>query len=441
MVTNGPITMALNDTAQVVLALVYGSSGDNVTGDNLKSITDLKTNDLTAQIVFDQLFQLPSIEPPVVQVTNLNNKVVLNWGNDLTSINEIEYFEDQNYTFEGYEVYQLPTSSSALIDGTLLGTFDVVNGVTAIYDTVKDVNGTDIPVLAADGKDKGIQRFLVIDYDNIRNEALHNGQEYYFAVVSYAYNPAPLLPFHVLRSPFVIKSTVPQTTLPGDRLSSSPGDSLSVEHAEGTSDGFTTALVIDPTLVLGHSYEVTFRDDGGIVWDVTDVSMSPPVVKVSAQVNQSGGNDYPIVDGILVKVEGPPLEGKEFDYASADPLNISPVALQTDPEYEGGRWFTGGGHGGEIFFGGVFLEPNFWGLTSLQPGEHKTVRIDFRPMASYTDLNANSAYDIGEPYVVDDPSQTQKAFMYQTFWRVLTRDGLMYLLQHGILVTPLIHGN
>ncbi len=64
MVTNGPITMSLGDTAQVVLALVYGSSGDNVTGDNLKSITDLKTNDLTAQIVFDQLFQLPSLEPP-----------------------------------------------------------------------------------------------------------------------------------------------------------------------------------------------------------------------------------------------------------------------------------------------------------------------------------------------------------------------------------------
>ncbi len=143
--------------------------------------------------------------------------------------------------------------------------------------------------------------------------------------------------------------------------------------------------------------------------------LSTSEVKASGILNQSGGEDYPIVDGILVKVEGPPLEGKEFEYASADPPNISPVALLADPEYAGGRWFTGGSHGGEIFFGGVFLEPNFWGETSLQPGDHKTVRVDFRPMASYTDLNGNSAYDIGEPYVVDDPTKTQKGFMYQTF--------------------------
>jgi len=379
MVTNGPITMSLGDTAQVVLALVYGSSGDNVTGDNLKSITDLKTNDLTAQIVFDQLFQLPSLDPPKVQVANLNNKVVLNWGSDAASMNEIETFSDQNYSFEGYEVYQLPTSSSSLSDGILLGTFDIVNGVTAIYDTVKDVSGTDIPILAAAGKDGGLQRFLVIDEDKVRNEGLHNGQEYYFAVVSYAYNPAPLLPFHVLRSPFVIQSTVPQTTLPGDRLSTSVGDSISVVHAEGNSDGAVTAIVIDPTQLNGHSYKVTFRDDEGtIVWDVTDVTMDS--VKASDQVNQSGGNDYPIVDGIEVIVEGPALVGQDWDY-------------------EGERWLSGGVDSeGELMFGAAYLGANFWGETTVAPGDNVDLHIDVFNIESYDDANGNGAYDIGEIY-------------------------------------------
>ena len=414
MVTNGPISMSLGDTAEVVLALVYSSSVSKAEGNNLTSIASLKKNDLTAQIVFDQLFKLPNIDPPNVSVANLNNKVVLSWGADVSNLNSIENFSDQNYTFEGYEVYQLPTSSSSLSDGILLGTFDAVNGVQAIYDTAI-VNGTAIPELAADGKDKGIQRYFTIVDDKVRGTALRNGQEYYFAVVSYAYNPVPLLPFHVLRSAFVIQTTVPQTTLPGVRLSSSVGDSLSVVHSAGVSDGSVAAIVVDPTQVTGHNYEVTFRDTAGaIVWDLTDVSMTPPVVKASNQTNQGGGDDYPIVDGLVVKAIGPPVAGKSYSYESAVPSNISPIALQAYTDYTGGRWITGG-HEGEIFFGGVYLEPNFWGETSLKAGEHKPVVIKFRPMASYTDLNGNGAYDIGEPYVVDDPNQTQKAFMYQTF--------------------------
>src|SRR3989304_607420 len=295
MVTNGPITMNLGDNAQVVLALVYGLCTNNLT-----SISALNQNDLTAQIVFDQLFKLPSLDPPNVQIANLNNKVVLNWGTNATSINNIESFSDQNYTFEGYEVYQVPSPSSSLSDGVLLGTFDLVNGVTAIYDTVIDANGTGIPQLASDGKDKGVQRYLTIDNDKVRGTALRNGQQYYFAVVSYAYNPVPLLPFHVLRSAFTVLTTIPQSPEPGVRYSNVVGDTIQTAHT-GPSDGSVTAIVVDPTQLTGHSYEVTFKVDGGAIkWDVTDGSVTPPVVKESNKVNKGGGEDYPIVDWVLV---------------------------------------------------------------------------------------------------------------------------------------------
>ncbi len=92
---------------------------------------------------------------------------------------------------------------------------------------------------------------------------------------------------------------------------------------------------------------------------------------------------------------------------------MSPVAV-AEQAYTGGRWLTGGSHGGELFFGGVFMEPNFWGATSVGLAEYKTVEIRFSPMQSYTDLDGNGEFTIGEPYVVTGP-HTQSAFMYQTF--------------------------
>ncbi len=76
MVINGPFTLRLGDTAQVVVATVYGLGTDN-----LSSIAALKKNDLTAQIVFDQLFKLPSIQPPNVNVANLDKKNCFELGN------------------------------------------------------------------------------------------------------------------------------------------------------------------------------------------------------------------------------------------------------------------------------------------------------------------------------------------------------------------------
>ncbi len=253
MVTNGPISMNLGDTAQVVLALVYGMGTDN-----LSSITAMKTNDETAQIVFDQLFQLPSIEPPKVEVTNLDKKVIFNWGNDAANLALIENYKDRGYTFEGYEVYQLPSQSSKLSDGVLLGTFDVINEIKAVYDTIIDPNGVAIPVLAANGTDKGIQRYYVLDYDNIKKQSLYNDQEYYVAVVAYAYNPSPLLPFHALRSPVIVRTVIPQSPELGVTLGEAEGNSLSVTHATGVADGVATATVVDPTVVTGHDYEIFF---------------------------------------------------------------------------------------------------------------------------------------------------------------------------------------
>lgn len=320
MVTNGPISLNLGDTAQVVVALVYGQGTDN-----LSSITAMKTNDLTAQIVFDQLFQLPNIAPPVVEVANLDREINLNWGSDQTSINKIENFSDQDYNFEGYEVYQLPSVSATLEDGIKLATFDLVNGVTYIYDTELDGNGVEIPVLAANGTDAGIQRYLTVTQDQFRKTELRNGQEYFFAVVSYAHNPQPLLPFHVLRSPLVIYRAVPQLNTPGERYGSVVGDTLTVTRLTGQSDGDLTAIVIDPTKLTGLTYTVSFEDLGedGVVWHV---DRSDGVRVLANQTNQNDDNESPIADGIQFRIKGAPFDFVNF-------MEVSNANGPHDPSY------------------------------------------------------------------------------------------------------------
>jgi hypothetical protein len=331
MVTNGPITMQLGDTAQVVLALVGGLGSGY-----LNSVATMKQNDDVAQKVYDLLFKLPVINPPDVHISQLNKKIVLTWPDD----KKIENFSDQKYNFEGYEIYQLPTSSSGLSDGVLLATYDKVDGVTTIYDTTTDANGKLVPVLVVNGKDNGIRRFFEVTTDPFRHTDLRNGQDYYFAVVSYAYNPLPLLPFHALRSAFVVRTATPQIPL-GERFGGTTGDTLTVKHTTGKSDGEVVPIVVDPSATTGDNYKVAFdTSGGGYVWNLIDVTTGKTLA--ANQTNQSGNDNYPIVGGMLVKVLGPPIAINSLSYT-------------------GTRWVSGVNWGGAQFFGGMDLGQNFWG--------------------------------------------------------------------------------
>ncbi|MEZ5359967.1 MAG: dockerin type I repeat-containing protein [Candidatus Zixiibacteriota bacterium] len=159
----------------------------------------------------------------------------------------------------------------------------------------------------------------------------------------------------------------------------------------------------------GHDYMITtgLDSENGMYWNLIDVTLGVTLL------DHQYGSSVTTSDGIQINIDF--ASRYNWNYESASPANLSPVALADDPFYEGGRWFTGGQHGGELFFGGVFIEPDFWGGTTVPQEEIKPIEIRFRPMASYTDLNGDGSYTIGEPYIVDDPLQTQNAFLYQSF--------------------------
>ncbi len=293
----GPFKLSLGDTAEIVVALI-GAMGV----DNLSSVLVLKYYDIYAQFAYDNLFVLPSPPPsPNVKVAELDRQVVLNWGWDLRSVNAIESFSSAGFIFEGYNVYQLPSPTSSLSEAIKIATYDVVNDVTVILDrTIDPKTGALLQVPVQTGSNSGIRRFIALTTDYVRQRPLVNGQTYYYAVTTYAYNPDPLAPFRTLESTPVVLAVTPQSPPPGTRYFGAVGDTLTVVR-KGKSDGEVIPILVDPSITTGHTYQVRFDNEGN--WYIVDVNEN----KVKATgTNQSGDEAYPIVDGVFVKVIGPP---------------------------------------------------------------------------------------------------------------------------------------
>jgi hypothetical protein len=250
----GPFNMTLNDTAEIVVALIGGIGSTNTS-----SVAVLKFNDIFAQYAYDQLFDLPSFPAPEVSLTNLDKKVVLNW--DFNSIN-IESASPKGYTFQGYNVYQFPNSSFNIKEAVRVATYDIRDNITTIFDDQFDeASGLVLNLPAQFGTDAGIQRFIEVGTDAVRNQPLRNGQEYYFGISAYGYNPdlEGNLPFKALESSIVRISATPQMPTPGVTYGSGTGSEIVPDHS-GTADGSPVITIVDPAKTTGHDYEVFFTD-------------------------------------------------------------------------------------------------------------------------------------------------------------------------------------
>jgi len=201
------------------------------------------------------------------------------------------------------------------------------------------------------------------------------------------------------------------------RPAGNPGFEDLIERLElevnrnGSSGIIVKAYAVDYDVNIGDQYmvDIGYDDSIGPVWSLKNLTTDEMLLENQTDFE---GNLSEVVEGLQVSVDGVPEVRGECDYQSAMPHNFSPIALEENPSYNGGVWFNGGNHGSNICGGGVFVEPDFYGGTTMTFGEMKPVEIRFRPMESYTDLNSDGEYTIGEPYVVDNPALTQGAFMY-----------------------------
>lgn len=311
----GPFTMADGDTQELVVANLVGLGGDRIS-----SVAVIKWYSDLAQFAYNSLFNIPSPPAaPKVNIASLDKEISLNWGdpNVTPSYEAIEAHSSGGYTFEGYNVYQMPENGFTKTTAKLLATYDVVNAITTVFDDVyDDASGYILKKPVQFGTDSGIKRVFQTKTDVIGSKALVNGTTYYFAVTSYAVNTDPIAKPTNLESAAQVLQIVPQTPNPGF-VAAAYGDTVKgVTHtnsAGGLSDGNIFPMVVNPTQLTGGTYKVVFiGTPPNQTWSLVRSLGGRTDTLAKNQTDQSASDLSPVIDGIQWRVVGAPNDFKKF---------------------------------------------------------------------------------------------------------------------------------
>jgi len=357
MQTVGPVTFRPGDSTEILAALIVGQGGDR-----LSSITVMKGIDAYAQKLYDLDFVPP--EPParpVVTLHEMEGEISLSW----TDTSEVD---PGDYNFQGYTLWQGESGSGPW---TVIATWDLVDEYTGgMVDTVFVPDaGQPLPVSQRAVANTGLNYSYTFTRDQVSGNLLWDVTEYYFKVSAFAWGTtfkgSPVTAGdHFLESETIV-TAIPQAPQAGYTPQMAPHTDVEVTHT-GPSQGTVTVEVLDPMELTGHDYEVTFSTyvdttyadeefwtvntltdtcewvqetdtlpdpdstywipvlcidsildsivtHASIVdvpyWDLTDLTLDSVIL--SRQLNQSGDNEYFVVDGFLCKVAGP-LPGIRF---------------------------------------------------------------------------------------------------------------------------------
>jgi hypothetical protein len=285
----GPFTIAPGDTQQVVVAALAAQGSDY-----LSSVSFLKYYDDIAQTAYNYLFDLPQAPPaPFVTATGLDGQIVLTWGDPAAASprtpSEIEHFKSKGYSFQGYNVWQMPANSSS--GAKLIATYDLNTSQGIIQDLAFDpITGYIVTKPVQFGTHSGLKRSITITKDAFTNTSIVNNRDYYFAVTAYSYNGTGVEPNN-LESPIsgYVQDIRAQSTLPG-YTATDYGAFSDVTHT-GTADASLTVNVMDPYKITGHQYKVDFHPElfalgGNGVW----VDVTPPSKKGLSKTSDLTGS-------------------------------------------------------------------------------------------------------------------------------------------------------
>jgi hypothetical protein len=326
MQVTGPITFRPGDSTEIVAAIVVAQGADR-----LSSIDAMKYFDEGAQEAFDDDFVVlqPPV-PPVVTLQELDRAISFQW----TDTSEVD---TGDYVFEGYTVLQ---GESMAGPWKRVANFDLINDLTVIQELTFDTDvGLALVKPTKFGSDNGIRHYYGTESDAIGGGLLNNITDYFFRVEAYSHiividSLTGEEQSRTLTSATAFKAT-PQQPPAGGTEPFSFDDIVPVTHTTGGSDGIVAPVVINPEALNGHTYRVTFEDTIGvrvdtiitqnpldpnlydttivsvdIAWHLDDLSIDTVPVRILAyQTNQSGDEDYEIVDGMKIKVSGPAVPG------------------------------------------------------------------------------------------------------------------------------------
>ncbi|MES2836546.1 MAG: hypothetical protein V4667_03405 [Bacteroidota bacterium] len=213
----GKFTLKPGAVNNVTVGAVWAQSTSN--NDNLGSRQLILDADDIAQGLFDDCFKpIDGPDAPDVAVRESDKKIHLFLSNKPTSNNYANSYDrwdrsissymnakivgnnrpilDSTFTFEGYEIYQVKTSSVSVTDldnsnlARLIQVSDLNNGVTRIinYEIDPTLNAY-VPKVKVVGTNSGLESSFEITTDAFNSfSPLVNYNTYYFIVVAYAHN-------------------------------------------------------------------------------------------------------------------------------------------------------------------------------------------------------------------------------------------------------------
>ncbi|MCX6352019.1 MAG: hypothetical protein NTX03_09160, partial [Bacteroidetes bacterium] len=198
----GPFTLKPGAVNHVTVGVVWARASS---GGPLGGYNELLYADDLAQRLYENNFQ-PVIgpQPPVVDVTELDQKIVLSFINQQHSIDTTEKFDKYfpsgvsgkklHYRFEGYQIYQVRNSSitSAELEdpnkARQVAQVDLKNDIVKLVNSRFDRDLTTVKVLKVSGENSGISHSFEINKDAFASgdDKLLNNKFYYFVVQAYA---------------------------------------------------------------------------------------------------------------------------------------------------------------------------------------------------------------------------------------------------------------
>ncbi len=325
---SGPFTMAPGDTQEIITATLAAQGADQLT-----SVTLLKYYTTTIQMAYNNHFIIAKAPPPpVVHATGLNNEIVLNWSDNISS-SQTESYNKAGYKFQGYNVYQ--ATDSSFNKAQRIATYDIVDGVRRIRGyKIDPAYGGFMEAIVQFGSDNGIQRFFETKKDFFTNLRLRNGQPYYYAVTAYTYNYSPFSFQNNYEDTLAFIAVTPQTPKPGTILHTHFGELLNSTRIikSGINNGDVFVRVIDPTILTGHNYTITFSGNGqNKTWNIKDSTLGKILQSDISEYllvrNETDDPAAPIADGLQFIVRDPDFAGGSGPILNRDSWTITTTGL------------------------------------------------------------------------------------------------------------------
>jgi hypothetical protein len=291
--------------------------------DPLNSITVLRTTDVAAQTVFDLNFKIPPPPPsPSVIVRGADKAVDIIWGDEPVGDVEADTTLGQEFHFEGFNLYQGETAVGPWHKFATYDLADDPDEVALIYGDVVDpaAGGTERVILQK-GSNSGLEFHTHLTTDQIVGGPYENNRPYFFAVTAYSYDYLNIDPFEdlggnllgyiteSLESPIISYEVRPYTFV--------GTYDLTADHITGTSDGKVEVEFVDPDSVVSATWEVTFNED--LSWNLQNITSGDFLLE--NMTKQDGNYDYPIVNGMMVRTQGPE-PGFKDEIVGTDDLSI-----------------------------------------------------------------------------------------------------------------------